>query len=320
MKKTLAISTAMMMSLVVLACGGMDPEEEEYRSAVPTKTSLALSMPESQGGSATDDGIGTLTQKALGQRADLYKVTYEVSRKLNRSLWLGLNTIEDIVQHPPTSILNGVATWGPWTPALEPLTWMLAVTKKGPGQYTYALMARQKADKVGKFKVILAGSSTKGHSLVFSGFKGLYLANADNLHALDPVTYPSTGKLAATYDTTGLKRAVKLVLTNFAEKNSNQAVDAVYSYIDRANTSGEFRFALKADVHKNSSKDELFAVVSAWDKTGAGKGVAAVTGGDIKKGVTVKQTECWDTAFRRVFYKDNLNIHPAEGDPGKCAF
>ena len=126
--------------------------------------------------------------------------------------------------------------------------------------------------------------------------------------------------MAASYDTTGLKRAVKLVLKNAADKNSKQAVDAVYSYIDRANTSGEFRFAVKADVHKNGSKDELSAVVSAWDKTGAGRGVAAVTGGDIKKGITVKQTECWDTSFKRVFYKDNFNIHPAEGDPTKCVF
>jgi len=193
MKKTLAISTAMIMSLAVLACGGMDPEEEEYRSAVPTKTSLALSVPESQGGGTSSDGISTITQKVLGQRADLYKVTYEVSRKLNRTLWIGLNTIEDIVQHPPTRIVNGVATWGPWAPALEPLTWMLAVTKKGPGQYAYALMARQKADKVGKFKVILAGTSTKGYSPVFSGFKGLYTANADNLNALDPRVQPCQG-------------------------------------------------------------------------------------------------------------------------------
>ena len=320
MKKTLAISTALIMSLAVLACGGLDPEEEEYRSAVPTRTSLALSVPEVEGGGATSEGIGSTTRKVLGQRADLYKVTYEVSRKLNRSLWIGLNTIEDIVSHPPTSIKNGVATWGPWAPALEPLSWMLAVTRKGPGQYAYALMARQKADPMGKFKVILAGTSTKGHSPVFSGFKGLYTANADNLHALDPVTYPSTSKMAATYDTTGLKRTVKLVLTNYADKDSKQAVDAVYSYTDHANTAGEFRFALKADVHKNGSKDELYAVVSAWDKTGAGKGVAAVTGGDIKAGLTVKQTECWDTSFRRVFYKDNFNIHPAEGDPAKCAF
>ncbi len=319
MKKTLTISTAMMMSLFVLACGGLDPEEDEYRSAVPTTSSLALSVPASQAGGGTSDGISDLTQPVLGQRADLYKVTYEVSRKLNRSLWIGLNTIEDIVQHPPTSINNGVATWGPWAPALEPLSWMLAVTKKSPGRYAYALMARQKADKLGKFKVILAGTSVKGYSPIFSGFKGLYTANADNLHALDPITYPGTGKLAATYDTTGLKRAVKLVMTNAATKNS-QAVDAVYSYVDRANTSGEFRYAVKADIHKNGSKDELYAVVSAWDKTGAGKGLAMVTGGDIKAGIKVKQTECWDAGFGRTFYKDNFNIHPAEGDPTKCPF
>ena len=319
MKKTLTILTATAMSLAMLACGGMDPEEDEYASAVPTQTALALNVPQSGGDGTSSDGIGSMTQKVLGQRAELYKVTYNVSHRINGSLWIGLNIIEGIVQHKPTSIQNGVATWGPWTPVLAPLTWKLAVTRRGPGQYAYALMARKKADKVGPFKVILAGTSTRGHSPVFSGYKGLYTANADNLHALDPITYPNTGKVVATYDTTGLKRSVKLVCSGYATTFSKQDMDAVYNYLDRADMSGNFTYVVKADVHKDGSKDEILAVVSAWTKTGAGKGVAVVTGGDIKQGLSVKQTECWDDAFRRVFYKDNFNIHPAEGDAQKCA-
>ena len=320
LNKALALTAAMSLTLALVACGGMDPEEDEYRSAVPTTSELALSVPAgSESGTSSDGDIGTLTRAALGQRADLYNVTYKVSRSLNNSVRLGLNTIEDIVQHKPSAIKNGVATWGPWTPALEPLTWLLVVKKTAPGRFAYALSARNKADKVGKFKVILAGTSQKGASPVFSGFSGLYTANATNLNALDSVTYPTTGKIIATYNTNGLKRSIKLVLAGYSHKGS-QVTDMTYAYMDRANMSGEFRYVLKADVHKNSSKDELLAVASSWNKTGAGIGVSAVTGGDIKKGITVKQVECWDDAFRRVFYKDNLNIHPAEGDPAKCVY
>lgn len=319
LKRTLLTVSLAGFALFVLACGGMDPEEEEYRSAAPTLSSLSFAVPTGQGASTSSDGVGFIKQALLGQRADLYQLTYDVSKGLNRSIWIGLNTIEAIIQRPCSSIIGGVATWGPWTPTLEPLTWMLKVTRKGPGQYAYVLLARKKADKAGAFQVILAGNSTKGYSPIFSGYVGLYTANASNLHALDAITYPNTGKMMATYNTTGLQRQVKLVLTDYSE-NGGPKSGATYRYLDRADTSGEFRFVTRTDLQENNSLKELLVVGTAWTKTGAGRGDAAATGGDIIPGVTVRITECWDSSFARVFYKDNHNIKPAEGDPSKCVF
>jgi hypothetical protein len=303
--------------LTLAACGG-DPADE-FRDAVPTRDQLAMNVPQSAQSQTQSGEIGSTTAALLGQKASLYLLTYKVSHEVNGSIWVGLNIIESIVQHPPTSIENGVATWGPHTPPLEPLTWMLKVTKKGPGDFLYALSARQKGDTAGEFKVILAGASAKGYSPVFSGYKGVYTANATNLNSLDPMLHPDTGEMVATYDTTGLKRSVKMALNDYSENGAPPA-DALYSYLDRVDTSGEFGFISRTDLQKNGSAEEVFAVGVAWDQTGAGRGDAAVTGGDLSFGDTVKLTECWDSSFGRVFYMDSHNINPAEGDAAACVF
>jgi hypothetical protein len=315
MKRIIAILITLSLTIAgVAACGGTEDPVDEYREAVPTHSQLAVTVPESSG---TSSEPGKLTQALLGQRADLYELTYKVSHEVNGGIWVGLNIIESILQHPPTLIQNGVVTWGPYTPPLEPLTWMLNVTKKGPGQFAYALSARKKADKSGTFSVILAGTSTKGYSKYFSGYKGVYTANASNLNALDPATYPDTGKMVATYDTTGIRRKVQMALKDYSEAGGPKG-DALYSYLDRVDASGEFGFVARTDLQKDGSADEVFAVKSAWNDTGAGLGFATVSGGDLPSGVVIKVTECWDDSFARTFYKDNGKVNPDEGDPSNC--
>jgi hypothetical protein len=307
---------SMILAGVLVACGGESDPADEYREAVPTRAQLSMDVP---AGEASQGELGSQSQALLGQRAELYDLTYKVSHEVNGSIWIGLNIIEAIVQHQPSSIANGVATWGPHTPPLEPLTWMLKVTKTANGTYLYALSARKKGDTAGTFVPILAGSSKKGYSPVFSGYTGLYTANATALNALDSFVCPDTGKAVATYDTTGLKRSVKMALKNFSEAGA-PPVDVLYSYLDRADTSGEFRFVAHTDLQKNGSAEELFAASTAWDQTGAGRGDAVVTGGDVQSGVTVHITECWGDAFTRTFYQDNFNINPTEGNAADCVF
>lgn len=313
MKRTILSLSALTVALVlIIGCGG-EPADE-FREAVPSQGELAMTVP----ASAVNSQTGKLTQALLGQRADLYNLTYQVSHEVNGSIWVGLNVIDTIVQTPPNSITNGVATWGPHTPALEPLTWMLKVSRTGPGQYAYALSARKKATPNGAFSVILAGSSTRGYSKFFSGYKGVYTANATALNALDPIRYPDVGKMVATYDTTGVRRVVKMALKDHSE-NGGPMADALYTYIDRVDASGHFAFAAKTDLQKNGSLDETFAVESAWNAAGAGRGEAAVKGGDLPSGTLVRISECWDASFARVFYHDNGSVNPDEGLKSACA-
>ena len=317
--KRLSLLLALALAFALAACAP-DDGADEFRDAVPTRSQLSMDVPGGGGSQGlSTSGVGSVAQPLLGQVADLYKLTYEVSHDVNGSIWVGLNIVEAIIQHPPTSVANGVAVWGPHTPPLEPLSWTLMVTKTGPGKYSYVLSARKKGDTTGKFLPILAGTSQKGFSKHFSGYTGVYTANADNLNTLAPTIHPDKGKMVATYDTTGDKREVKMALEGYSENGAPPA-NVLYSYLDRLDTSGEFGFVAHADIDENGSAKEYLVVGTQWDKNGAGRGDAVVTGGDVQAGVSVLITECWDQSFGRTFYQDNYNINPAEGSAGACVF
>ena len=300
------------LSCIAAACGTV---EDEFRDALPLASELSITVPSAQPAQAP----GRSSQALLGERAYLYTLTRQVSGQLNAMVWVGLQLIGSIVEQPPTSVAKGVATWGPHTPALESLTWTLVVTRKGPGQHAYVLAARHKDDSEGEFLPIIVGASSRGRSSRFSGYHGAFTANATNLHQLDAESHPDTGAFVATYDTRGDQRTVKLAMKDYAAVGE-QPSSVLYSYLERADTSGEFGFVAHADVDENGSANELAAIRSAWDNEGAGRGQALVTGGDVPAGFAVAITECWGDDFGRVFYVDNAEIHPTEGDIAQCAF
>ena len=60
---------------------------------------------------------------------------------------------------------------------------------------------------------------------------------------------------------------------------------------------------------------ENVTIRSRWLATGAGRGDARITGGDLGTQQAIA-SECWNTLFRRSsYYTDNVNFHPTEGDP-----
>jgi hypothetical protein len=206
--------------------------------------------------------------------------------------------------------------WGPHTPALSPLTWTLVVKKEAlPGDYSYVLAAKRKADANDAFVPIIAGRSRRG----IGGFLGVYAADATALNGLDPQSHPTVGKLVANYDTRLGIRRVGLALAGFSE-NGGEPVDLAYRYLVGPRGAGLFRFIAKADLQKNGSAEEIIAVGTQWMPSGKGRGDALFSGGDIPQGVVVHATECWDDAFARTFYKDSHDVNPTEGDPSTCPF
>ncbi len=310
------ISLLVASSLLALAaCGGVDPSAgDELRDAVPTRAQLSFDVPGAA--AAAGERVGERTFALVGEQADMYRTTYDTTRGLNGAVWIGLQTIESIVQHPPTATKDGVATWGPHTGALEPLTWLLVVKKEQlPTHYSYALAARQKGDTNGKFVPILAGTSRRG----VGGWVGIYAANATALNQLDPQGHPATGKLIAKYDTRLGKRAVVLALSEYSEAGE-EPVDLAYRYLALHSGAGLFRFVAKADLHQDGSAEEVYVMATQWNEDGAGRGDALISGGDVPAGIVVHVTECWDEGFARTFYTDNVKTSPTEGDASQCVF
>lgn len=316
MKKALTLTAALLTSLALAACGGVEDGSDEFREAVPSRSQLSMDVP----APATSSENGKKSSALLGAQADLYKLTYDVSRDVNETIWVGLHIVDGIVKHPPTKVGPESAIWGPLGDALEPLTWMLVVERKSWNTYDYVLSARKRGDLKGSFTPILAGRSTRYPT----GYTGVYTANADALRQLDPVNHDGTGKLIATYDTTKGQRSVKLALEGYTNKLGQQA-DALYRYLARADRSGEFRFvtyhdSVSGQAAAGTTAQELVTVASNWTALGAGRGDATISGGDLKAGDYLLITECWDAGFGRVFYEDSKSVEPTEGDATKCAF
>lgn len=306
------MTTLLLLGLTTgwLAACGTDGAED-FREAVPSRAQLSLDVPTPTPAASEP---GKKSSALLGVRADLYQLTHDVSRKVNTEIWIGLQIVDSIVAHAPTKVTADAALWGPLGDALEPLTWTLAVQRKGLTTYDYVLAARPRTS-TGDFTPILAGRSTRWPT----GFTGVYTANADALRALDPNATHKTGKLVATYDTRLARRTVHLALEGYTN-DLGATADALYRYLRRADRSGELRFVTWRDMQDNGSAPELFAVSANWDASGAGRGDAVITAGDVPAGEKVLITECWDAGFGRVFYEDSINFSPTEGSAAQCAF
>jgi hypothetical protein len=93
---------------------------------------------------------------------------------------------------------------------------------------------------------------------------------------------------------------------------------ADYAYNQAADGGGDMTF----DVSLNAGGTALLETLtlrSRWLGTGAGRADARIAGGDLGT-IQVTASECWNTMFNRVFYKDSNNFAAAEGAESSCAF
>jgi hypothetical protein len=306
--------TATLALLATLAGCGLG-SADEFSEAMPTLNQLSISIPEG----TIQTKPGQLTQSLTGQPPVLYGLSSAISKKINTKILIGLIFLGDIVRSSLPSIQGDQATWGPYTTALDPLSWKLQARRLGPGQFSYELSAKRKTDITGTFKTILTGTSRKGSSSVFSGYAGSFEVTSSALNTLAPLLHPEKGMVVATYDTTGSQRRIEMELKGYSVAGG-QPYDGTYTYLERADRSGEFRFDALWDLQRNGSTEEKLSVLTAWNSQGAGRGDASITGGDLPQGEPITMTECWDASLGLLYYQDSLNIRPVEGEEASCAF
>jgi hypothetical protein len=80
---------------------------------------------------------------------------------------------------------------------------------------------------------------------------------------------------------------------------------------------GDFQFGATANMMTDTAAMETGVIRSRWALTGAGRSDARLSGGDAQSGVTV--TECWDTAFNRVYVTVSPTGETA-GNASDCVF
>jgi hypothetical protein len=284
-----------------------------YQNALPTREELAINVP----GPGSAGSSSVRTEQTLGAQADFYTMTRQISTQLNGAEAMFFGMIDQAVASPPSGQDASNTYWGPFTPALSPMTVMLAVQKIDDQDYNFFLGGKPKDTNV-DFSGLLGGSAYRmdaGHG------SGQMEVNFSEMNALDPTTNPSTGAIAFVHDNTADPRTVDVHFGNFVDgMQGSMPFNATYHYAEHPDTSGSFQFGLRTnfDSDVNGVLEDV-ALISRWLPTGAGRADLVASGGSLPQGFVVHATECWDASFARVFYVEDVDQTKDEGSIDACA-
>src|SRR3990172_1366361 len=129
------------VALMATGCLRKGDDADGARKALPSADHIQVKLP----GAArmtldgqTHDGIGQSSAALLGQTAEFYAFTRQVSGTLNLGAGFVLVLVHAIVHFPVTSVEGDTYIWGPWTDALNPAEWRLTVRETAEGDYACA--------------------------------------------------------------------------------------------------------------------------------------------------------------------------------------
>jgi hypothetical protein len=301
-KSFLAATTA---TLSLVSCVKKDEGPADVDRALPTAEQVSIKLP--QTAARTIDG------QVLGQLANWYVATRDVTRTFNGgSAWV-LTLVHTIVQFPATTINDNVSTWGPWSGALDPAEYKLVVTANADGTFAYQLSGRSKTQAGAQFEVVIDGTADPRPGDLKGN--GEFLIDFDAGKRVNPVdSGDAKGSVDVHYDLAQRH----LDLTVMSTDAQNQPTAADYSYNETADGGGDMTFDVSGNAGGTSLLETL-TLRSRWLNTGAGRADARVAGGDLGT-IQITASECWDPSFKRVFYKDSNNFSPTEGAETSCAF
>jgi hypothetical protein len=307
MRRLATITAA--LSLAAAAC--VQPQSgadgQAIRHALPTADGVKIEVPEGA------------SYRALGELADYYVVTRNVSRDLNGGAAWVLILVHTIVQFPATSVDGDTYTWGPWSDTLDPAEYRLVVTELADGSYDWRFDGRSKTVAGAEFLTVISGNAVPGAD-PHRG-TGTFLLDFDAAEEVNPVDNDARGTVEIAYDLENRDDTpATLTMVIDSRDDHGNPVHFDYSYARNLDGSGDLVFGIHADLDDEGGAAENATIRSRWLPTGAGRADVRVSDGDLGAGVTVTASECWNELFRRVFYADSEEWMPTEGDEADCAY
>jgi hypothetical protein len=304
----------------------------EYREVVPSRQAVVVAGPETDNAadSATasvQEARRTLATGPLGRGpyAKWYGFTRVVRGGVNVVTAAVLGSAWVIVHTEPTSVQDGEATWGPYTDALEPVTYRFRVTRVGQGEYDYVLEGRPKASRSDDdYLTVLEGHGFgKRHARRGEGDFTIDLTAARTLdpfaHENDSGTVHVVHHLPRDLGDDALPRRIVAEVTPDPAVNRESFTVTSNANVDGT---GSLHVVAQADVDDaKSTRLEDIVVDSRWHADGAGRADILIAGGDIPADPgTVNAAECWGPDFVRNYYHDSIGFEPSEGEASACVY
>jgi hypothetical protein len=309
MMKTLLAS---LCALPLVACV-QQGSGKDIDAALPTSDQVSINLPANA--RAATSRVTAEQPHVLGQTADWYVATRNVTTTFNGGSGLVLTLIHTIVQYPVTTTSGKVSTWGPWSDALSPGEYKLDVTAVGDGTYTYQLSGRPKAQTGADFQVIVDGNADPRAGDLQGN--GSFSLDFDVAKAVDP-TSATTGHVDVNYDLA--KKHIDLTLASTDASGAPLTGD--YAYDEAADGGGQMVFDVTGNAGGGPA-NEMISLRSRWQNTGAGRADARIAGGDLGT-LTATASECWDTSFAETFYIDAVSngttLAASAGAATSCVF
>ncbi len=316
--------TALVFS-TVLATGCVVQEEapENLARAIPTAESVRINLPDSAAREISDapiNGVSSTRNAVLGELAEYYVVTRKVTRDLNGGAGWVLTLVHAIIKTPPTTVDGNVYTWGPGSDALDPADYRLVVTENDNGSFGWSLDGQSKIDPSAGFEALIFGNAMPGE--IEHRGTGSYTLDFDAAERVNPIDNEPVGLVTVEYDLAGGQGFSTLNMTidsrEIDDNGIEQDVNFSYNYAESLDGSGNFSFKINGDLENDGSLQESALIRSRWLNTGAGRADVRVQGGDLAD-LVVEASECWSSNFGRVYYTDNQDWMPSEGDEQDCS-
>ncbi len=280
------------------------PQEQDgphaIARALPTAEDVRITLPDTAAQRAA----------ALGDIAEWYVATREVTRGLNAGTAYVLVLVHTVVWFPPTSVEGKTYTWGPHHEPLDPAEWRLSVTDQGDGTYAWNLDGRSLTEDNAVFETLIAGTAGDDRT-------GDFTLDFDAAERVNPVDNDGRGVIAVRYDLAARTLDMDIDTTEELD-GAPQDVHFDYTYAEQPDRSGDMVFSILADSDDPGTAKEEATLRSRWLSTGAGRADVRLRSGDLD--VEVTASECWNTMFRRTYYTDSASWQPTEGSVDDCAF
>ncbi|MGO9066159.1 MAG: hypothetical protein ACLQIH_15650 [Myxococcaceae bacterium] len=299
-----------LVSGLVCACGVSGGSESSFLAALPSGQTLEISAPD--GGTAAQ-----LEGSASVGTAQLYVLTRQTTEAVNGLVGGVLETLGAIAAMPPSAVSADSAAWGPFSDALSPVAWRVAVSQLGPGQHSFQLDIRPKNGTDADFQPFLQGASQGASPNGPS--QGTFSVDLGVAQRLDPVGNPNVGQIVASWNVQTSGREVHVDLAG-VQRPSGPSASADVSAVLYPDGSGALAFDANTSLVANGTALEVGRVGSRWIPTGAGRADAEVSQADGGWGVGL--TECWDASFDDVYVRAETSTGDggSEGNPSACVF
>lgn len=304
--------TLLLASFIVSGCGGTWSNRDlEFAAALPTRAELASKLPATASSAQpldrARDGLNA------GDPSQAWADTRKAANDFNGLLDFFLGVVDSVRSVPPSSRTDTSRTWGPFVAKDNPgfqLQLTIALVSTSP-QETFGWKVQARPLGASEWFDIVRGSFQASSETVRRGMGTIEVPVKDfrdrlkvdeNFRQLDSITI---GYFTSSFPTTVTMQF------QFAPGNTSGFSSLGYAARRAQDDSGAMGFQLKTTDPNTTRLD----VASKWRADGAGVAVMTVAEGNYR-GAT--RAECWDAAFKVVYFKETWPGGKESGRQSDC--